>query len=70
MIWSSRLSSVVFLSVPHQMSKLSEIGAIFRYHRRKSGSPSKNMTSDFAPEVANTPKVAILGACRPIVSLR
>jgi len=32
--------------------KLSEIGAKFHYHCRKSGLPSKNMKSDFAPEVA------------------
>jgi len=32
--------------------KLSEISAKFRHRCRISGSPSKNMTSDFAPEVA------------------
>jgi len=50
-------ASVVCLSVPRQISKpkrrkLSEIGAKFRRLYTKSGSPSKNMTSDFAPEVA------------------
>jgi len=40
------------LSVPRQISKLSGIGAKFRRLNRKSGSPSKNMTSDIAPEVA------------------
>ena len=35
---------------------LSEIGATFRRLYRKSGSPSKNMTSDFALEVAKYPK--------------
>ena len=36
--------------------KLSEIGAKFRCLRRKSGSPSKNVTSDFASEVAKYAK--------------
>jgi len=48
MKWSSRLS-VVCLSLPRQMSK-------FRHLCGKSGSPSKNMTSDFAPEIAKYPK--------------
>ena len=36
--------------------KLSEIGAKFHRLYRKSGLPSKNMTSDFAPEVVKYPK--------------
>jgi len=32
--------------------KQSEMRAKFRRPHRKAGSPSKNMTSDFAPEVA------------------
>jgi len=36
--------------------KLSEIGAKFRRLCRKSGSPSKNMTSDFVPKVAKYQK--------------
>jgi len=36
--------------------KLSDIGAKFRRICRKSGSQSKNMTSDFAPEVGKYPK--------------
>jgi len=35
---------------------LSKVGAKFRHPNRKSGSPSKNMTSDFAPEVAKYPQ--------------
>jgi len=54
---SSRMSSVCLSRVRSQ--KLSEIGAKFR---RKSGSPSKNMTSDCAPEVAKSPKVAHFGS--------
>jgi len=46
---SSRLS-VVCLSVRIRSRKLSETGAKFRRPYRKSGSPSKNMTSHFAPK--------------------
>jgi len=42
---------ICHLSVPHQKN-LSEIGAEIRHIYRKSGSPSKNMMLDFAPEVA------------------
>ena len=55
MKWLSCLLSSVCLSVCLscvRSRKLSEIGAKFRYFYRKSGSPSKNMTSDFLPEVA------------------
>ena len=38
--------------------KISEMGSKFRYFYRKSGSPSKIVTPDFAPEVAKCPKVA------------
>jgi len=53
---SPRLSSVCLSRVSSR--KLSEIGAKFRRLCRKSGSPSKNMTSAFALEVAKYPKVA------------
>jgi len=53
---SSRLSSSVFLQSRIRSRKLSEIGVKFRHVHSKSGSPSKNMTSDFAPEVAKYPK--------------
>jgi len=36
--------------------KLGEISAKFRHYYRKSGSESKNMTSDFAPDVAKYPQ--------------
>jgi len=36
--------------------KINEIGAKFSHLYRKSGSPSKNITSDFAPEMAKHPK--------------
>ena len=49
LFWSPRLSSVC-LSVPHQISKTK------RVRREISRSPSKNMRSDFAPEVAKYPK--------------
>jgi len=51
----SRLSSVFCLSCIRPR-KLREIGAKFRCLYRKSGSPSKNMTSDLAPEVDKYPK--------------
>ena len=49
---SSRVSSVCLSRV--RSRKLSDIGlgAKFRRLYRKSGSPSRKMTSDFAPEVA------------------
>jgi len=47
---SPRLSSVCLSRI--RSRKLSEICAKFRHLYRKSESPSKNMTSDFAPEVA------------------
>jgi len=45
MFRSSPLLSVVYLSVPRHISKT-----------KQSGSPSQNMTSDFAPEVTKYPK--------------
>ena len=50
--------------------KLSERGATFRHVYRKLGSPSKNITSAFAPEVAKYPQkypaeATILGVCEP-----
>jgi len=48
---SSRLSVVCLSRITSR--KLSEIGATFRRLYRKSGSLRKNMTSDFALEVAN-----------------
>jgi len=59
---SSRLSSVCLSRVRSQ--KLSEIGAKFRHLYRKSGSPSKNVTSDFEPEVDKNPKIAKMGSVR------
>jgi len=53
---SPRLSSVCLSRVISR--KLSDIGSKFRRLYWKSGSPSKNMTSDFAAEVAKYPKVA------------
>ena len=47
---SPRLSSVSLSRIRYQ--KLGEIRAKFRHLYRKSGSPSKNMTPDFALEVA------------------
>ena len=38
--------------------KLSQIGAKFHHFCKKSGSPSKNRTSDFAPEILNSQKEA------------
>ena len=53
---SLRLSSVC-LYVPRQISKtIIEIGAKFCRLYRTLGSPSKNMTSDFAPEVDKYPQ--------------
>jgi len=49
---SSRLSSLSVCLSLVRSRKLSEIDAEFRRLYRKSGSPSKNMTSDSAPEVA------------------
>jgi len=49
-----RLSSACLFRV--RSRRLSEIGAKFRRLFRKSGSPSKNMTLDFAPEVAEYPE--------------
>ena len=54
-IVASIILSVVCLSRV-RCKKLSEIGAKFHCLCRKSGLPSKNMTSDFAPEVAKYPK--------------
>jgi len=51
------LSSVVSRS-RIRSRKLSEIGTKFRHLYRKSGPPSKNMTSDFAPKVAPNYKMA------------
>jgi len=51
-----RLSSVVCLSRVRS-PKLRKILAKFRHPYRKSGSPSKNMTSHFALEVASNPKI-------------
>jgi len=57
--------------------KLSDIGAKFRHLCRKLGSPSKNMTLDFAPEVDKYPKSSLKlqnspkwGECEPVASLR
>jgi len=55
-----RLPSVVCLSRVRSR-KLREIRAKFRRPYRKSGSPSKNMTSDFVPKLAKYPK----GAANP-----
>jgi len=52
---AASVSSVVCLSRV-KFRKLGEIGAKFRHRYRKSGSESKNMTSDFAPEVDKYPK--------------
>ena len=49
------LSSVVCMSRVRSR-KLGEICAKFRHRYRKSGSESKNTTSDFAPEVAKYPQ--------------
>jgi len=57
--WSSHLSSVCRPSVclsRIKSRKLSEIGAKFHHLDSKSGSPNKNMTSYFVPEVANYPR--------------
>jgi len=51
---SPRLSSVCLSRVSRKL------GAKFRRRYRKSWSPSKNMTSDFAPEVAKYPQKSIL----------
>jgi len=56
------LSSVCLSRV--RCRKLSEIGAKFCRLYRKSGSPSKNMTSDFAREVAKYPKSRAVGSVR------
>jgi len=57
---SLHLSFVICLSsvcLSHIISwKLSEMGMKFHHPYRKSGSGSKNMTLDFAPEVAKYPK--------------
>jgi len=52
---SPRLSSVVSLSLVSSR-KLHKIRAKFHHPYNKSGSKSKNMTSDFASEVANYPQ--------------
>jgi len=52
------------LSLRVKSWKLSEIGTKFRHLCRKSGSPSKNMTSDFEPEVAKYPKSSYFGGVR------
>jgi len=44
--------------------KLSKIGANFHHLYRKSGSPSKNVMSDFALEVAEYPKSSYVGSAR------
>jgi len=49
---------------PIRSRKLSEIGAKFHHLCRKLGLPSKNMTSDFAPEVAKYPKSSYFGSVR------
>jgi len=52
---SLRLSSVCLsvVCLSRVISRqLGEIGAKFRHLKKKSGSKSKQMTSDFAPEVA------------------
>ena len=51
---SPRLSVVCLSRV--RSRKLGEIGAKFRHPHKKSGSESKNMTSDFASEVAKYPQ--------------
>jgi len=73
-IRSRKLSDRRKISYHHIISYLICSNCITNFRRlhRKSGSPSKNTTSDFAPKVAiNTPKVApnpkIM--CEPIVSL-
>jgi len=56
---SPRLSSTVCLSVclfRIRSRKLREIRAKFHCPYKKSGLESKNVTSDFAPEVARSPK--------------
>jgi len=55
----SCLSSVC-LSVRVRSRKLSEVGAKFRHLYTKLGSPSKNITSGFAPEVAEYSKITLL----------
>jgi len=52
----SRLSSVCLSRV--RFRKLSKTGAKFRRLYIKSGSPSKNMTSDLALKVAKYPKIS------------
>jgi len=56
------LSSVCLFHVKSR--KLTEIGAKFRQHYGKSGSRSKNRTSDFAPEVVKYPKSSYFGSVR------
>jgi len=52
-----RSSILSFVCLSHIRSrKLSAVGAKFRHLCRKSGPPSKNMTSDFALEVAKYPQ--------------
>jgi len=61
---NNRSHSSMYSSITHSVQsrvtvtsqKLSEIGAKFHRLYRKSGSPSKNVTSDFAPKVAKYPK--------------
>jgi len=66
MFWSSRLSVVCQSRV--RSRKLGEIGAKFRRLHRKSGSSSKNITSECtgsSPKPQNSPKYC----AEPIVSL-
>jgi len=52
----SEESSVAVVASVVCLSRDSDIGAKFRRLYRKSWSPSKNVTSDFALEVAKYPK--------------
>jgi len=54
MFQSPRLSVVCLSHV--RSRKLGEIGVNFRHPHRKTRSESKNMMSDFAPEVAKYPQ--------------
>ena len=49
--------------------KLSETGAKFHPFYRKLGSPSKNLMSDFAVEVAKNPKSSLKPLNSPIRDL-
>jgi len=52
------------LSVSYEIFKLSKICAKFCHLYRKLGLPSKNMMSDFAPEVAKYPESSYFRSVR------